>query len=76
MALFKELHGQAVGGEMLVGKRVGFSGTPSPECWILMYRILRVLKDYWAVEQVSVANNRYNAFIDAGALIIGYSKKK
>jgi len=52
MALFKELHGQAVGGEMLVGKRVGFSGTPSPECWILMYRILRVLKDYWAVEQV------------------------
>ena len=52
MALFKELHGQAVRGEMLVDKRVWFSGTPSPECWILMYRILRVLKDYWAVEQV------------------------
>ena len=91
--------GQAVGGDMLVGKRLGFSGTPSdllPEelgkCdyetgddGMMLTTVLdravtshEFVKDNWTVELLLEAfatssTPRYNALIDTGALITGYS---
>jgi hypothetical protein len=94
--------GQAIGGDMLVGKRVGFSGTPSDllpqelgrcdyetgDDGMMLTTVLdrditsyEFLQDYWTVEQVleriaTADNPRYNALIDTGALITGYSNKE
>jgi hypothetical protein len=116
--------GQAVGGDMLVGKRVGFSGTPSdllPEelgrcdyetgddgmmistvldrkvasfeylkvcfgnCFVLSSVLIMlavsVLQDQWTVEHLlehiaTSESPRFNALIDTGALITGYSNQQ
>jgi hypothetical protein len=94
--------GQAVGGDMLVGKRVGFSGTPSdllPEelgrCdyetgddGMMISTVLdrkvasfEYLKDQWTVEHLleliaTSTTPRFNALIDTGALITGYSNQQ
>jgi hypothetical protein len=94
--------GQAVGGDMLVGRRVGFSGTPSDllpqelgrcdyetgDDGMMLTTVLdravtsyEFLKDQWTVEilleHIATAENpRFNALIDTGALITGYSNKE
>lgn len=94
--------GQAVGGDMLVGKRVGFSGTPSDllpqelgrcdyetgDDGMMLTTVLdrsvtsfEFLKDQWTVEKLleliaTAENPRFNALIDTGALITGYSNKE
>jgi thiol-disulfide isomerase/thioredoxin len=94
--------GQAVGGDMIVGKRVGFSGTPSdllPQelgrcdyetgddgmmlttCLDRKIASYEVLDDKWSVEQLlekiaKADSPRYNALIDTGALITGYSNQQ
>ena len=94
--------GQAVGGDMLVGKRLGFSGTPSDllpqelgKCdyetgddGMMLTTVLdkdvasyEFVKDNWTVEFLleSFAKStspRYNALIDTGALITGYSNEE
>lgn len=91
--------GQAVGGDMLVGKRVGFSGTPSdllPEelgrcdyetgddgmmistCLDRNVASYEHIASQWNVDhllqRIATADSpRYNALIDTGALITGYS---
>lgn len=91
--------GQAVGGDMLVGRRVGFSGTPSDllpdelgrcdyetgDDGMMLSTVLdrkvashEFIKDNWTVDFLlqriaSAENPRFNAFIDTGALITGYS---
>jgi hypothetical protein len=94
--------GQAVGGDMLVGKRLGFSGTPSDllpqelgKCdyetgddGMMLTTVLdknvtsyEFVEDDWTVELLlesfaTSSSPRYNALIDTGALITGYSNKE
>lgn len=94
--------GQAVGGDMLVGRRVGFSGTPSDllpqelgrcdyetgDDGMMLTTVLdrsvtsfEFLKDQWTVEKLlehiaTAETPRFNALIDTGALITGYSNKE
>jgi hypothetical protein len=93
--------GQSVGGDMLVGRRVGFSGTPSdllPEelgrCdyeegddGMMLSTVLdprtagyEHLEPNWTVEilldRIATADPQFNALIDTGALITGYSNEE
>jgi hypothetical protein len=94
--------GQSVGGDMIVGRRVGFSGTPSDllplELGSCQYEtgddgkmLTTVLDptvvsyerliDNWSVESLlnrlaTSQSPRFNALIDAGALITGYSNQQ
>ena len=92
--------GQALGGDLLFGRRLGFSGTPSNllplelgDCvyekgslgkmvtFLTSKKIVsaRFVDNDWSVESLlkSVAeNSKYDALIDTGALITGYTNQE